>query len=123
MKRRPRKPRPRRAPGHTTAHGWGSQHQKTAKAWLALWQPGDPCCRCGQPMWQRWTYWPSGKRVSAIHLDHTDDRTGYLGLSHASCNTAAGNRARRMAEAKTAGMTASGARMTATVAVRPSRAW
>jgi hypothetical protein len=27
------------------------------------------------------------------HLDHTDDRTGYLGPSHAGCNTSAGGKA------------------------------
>jgi hypothetical protein len=37
------------------------------------------CARCGE-------------RISPIedwHLDHADDRTGYLGPSHVRCNTAA----------------------------------
>ena len=114
--RKPRKPRP---PGYTTAHGWGSQHQKLAAALLAMWQPGDPCSRCGRPMWQRWRYTPRGRRVSAIHLGHTDDRAGYRGLEHDTCNLSAGasegNRARHM--------TANGERATGISTVRPSRAW
>jgi hypothetical protein len=47
--------------------------------------PGQPCARCGLPMW------PSQR----LDLDHTDDRSGYLGLSHATCN-------RRAGQAKTA---------------------
>jgi hypothetical protein len=37
------------------------------------------CARCGERIspWQAW------------HLDHTDDRAGYLGPSHASCNMGA----------------------------------
>lgn len=42
--------------------------------------PGQPCPRCGWPMW------PSQQ----LDLDHTDDRSGYLGLSHRSCNRRAG---------------------------------
>lgn len=103
MNGRYRKPRKRapRPPGYTTAHGWGSSHQKLLKAALAAWQPGDPCTKCGRPMWQRWRITPTGRRVSAIHLGHTDDRTGYEGLQHDRCNTSdgasRGNRARTMA--------------------------
>jgi hypothetical protein len=32
--------------------------------------------------------------ASDLHLDHTDDRRGYLGLSHAACNTSAPHRRR-----------------------------
>jgi hypothetical protein len=57
-------------------------HKRTRKAALAVLarSPGQPCARCGQPMyaWQK------------LDLDHTDDRRGYLGLSHASCNRRAG---------------------------------
>ena len=42
-----------------------------------------PCARCGHLI-QPDDDW---------HLDHTDDRSDYLGPSHAYCNTAAGGRA------------------------------
>jgi hypothetical protein len=53
--------------------------RKQALAALAR-SPGQPCARCGMPMY------PGMK----LDLDHTDDRTGYIGLSHASCNRRAG---------------------------------
>jgi hypothetical protein len=45
-------------------------------------RPGQPCARCGLPMypWQ------------LLDLDHTDDRSGYLGLSHRACNRRDGQR-------------------------------
>jgi hypothetical protein len=47
-------------------------------------QYGKPCVRCGLPM----------LKGQVIQLDHTDDRTGYLGWSHQRCNVAASNRRR-----------------------------
>jgi hypothetical protein len=41
---------------------------------------GTPCVRCEQPM----------ERGQALDLDHTDDRQGYKGFSHAECNRRAG---------------------------------
>ena len=43
-------------------------------------RPGAPCPRCGQPM----------HTAQRLDLDHTDDRSGYLGLSHEACNRRAG---------------------------------
>lgn len=61
-------------------------HKTLRKYLLEAWKPGDPCARCGQPMLYRWLIKPDGSRVTALHLDHTDDRSGYRGLSHATCN-------------------------------------
>ena|SRR5215471_933994 len=118
--RKPRKPRP---PGYTTTHGWGSVHQKLAAAALAVWQPGDPCTRCGLPMWQRWTITPTGRKVSAIHLGHTDDRTGYRGLEHARCNVSDGATRGNLARGTAHGKRMTGMDMTAVRMVRPSRVW
>lgn len=62
---------------------YGPKHQAERLARLREFTPGDPCARCGDPM--------TGP-LSTIHLDHTDDRTGYLGLSHAACNLGAAGR-------------------------------
>jgi hypothetical protein len=51
-------------------------HKKLRAQLLAQWQDGDPCARCDGPM----------RHGEPVDLDHTDDGTGYLGLSHASCN-------------------------------------
>src|SRR6516165_6446470 len=103
-----RRRRPRvRAPGHTTAEGYGYEHQQLRRVLMAAWLPGDPCSRCGQPMWGP---------PQAIHLGHTDDKTAYRGLEHAHCNTSdgarRGNRTRRQRGT-----------VTAVREVKPSRAW
>lgn len=68
-------------PGGTTARGYGYQHQRLRAALLAA-AIGQPCSRCGQPM----------LHGQELHLDHTDDRGGYRGMAHASCNVKAGAR-------------------------------
>ena len=75
-----------KAGGGTTAGGWGWAHQKLRKALLPQ-AYGQPCARCGLPM----------LRGQELHLDHSDDRTGWLGFSHAKCNLrAAAKKARRI---------------------------
>lgn len=59
-------------------------HKTLRKRLLAslMRQPGQPCARCGQPMYVS----------QLLDLDHTDDRSGYLGLAHRACNRRAGQR-------------------------------
>lgn len=61
----------------TTARGYGWHHQKLRKRLEPKVRAGKCLCeRCGKPILpgQLWD------------LDHTDDRTGYLGPSHRQCN-------------------------------------
>jgi hypothetical protein len=88
----------------TVERGYGEPHRRKVKAEREQ-QWGRPCARCGYPM-------VKGQR---LFLDHTDDRTGYLGWSHASCDIAASNR-RRAAAARAQGLVKSRRRS------RPSRA-
>lgn len=82
--------------GTTAQRGYGAPFRAEQKRRLAAWKPGDPCARCGRGMWQRWQY-VGGRRVSAIHLGHTPDRTAYTGLEHAHCNLSeAATRGNRM---------------------------
>jgi hypothetical protein len=68
----------------TVARGYGQEHRRKVKAERPL-QVGKPCARCGWPML-------AGQR---IQLDHDDnDRTHYLGWSHAACNVRASNKRR-----------------------------
>jgi hypothetical protein len=58
---------------------------RTLRKWLLAdlaRRPGQPCARCGQPMYV----------TQLLDLDHTDDRAGYLGLSHRACNRRDGQR-------------------------------
>jgi hypothetical protein len=79
----------------TAQRGYGYRHEQVRRALLARWQPGDPCARCGQPMWYRWMLDRYGRRVSAIDLGHNDDRTGWTGLEHRRCNRGAPRRGKR----------------------------
>lgn len=63
---------------NSARRGYGSEHQRRRREFLAAFSDGDPCARCGRPM----------RTGDPLDLDHTDDRTSYLGLSHAWCNRA-----------------------------------
>jgi hypothetical protein len=60
-----------------------SEQKQVRRALLAVYDPADPCARCGRPL---------GPFPELIDLGHTDDRAGYSGLEHARCNRAAGAR-------------------------------
>ena len=79
--RQPRRRKRTRVQAPSSARGYGTEHRKLRAALIAAWVPGDPCARCGQPMWGP---------PSRIHLGHSDDRTTWTGLEHASCNTSDG---------------------------------
>jgi hypothetical protein len=65
----------------TVQRGYGAQHKAERARWAPLVEAGQAVCvRCGLPI-QPGSQW---------HLDHTEDRTGYLGVSHARCNRKAG---------------------------------
>jgi hypothetical protein len=69
-------------------------HRSIRRAMLPY-APGSPCARCGRPILEG----------QPVHLDHRDDRSGYLGFSHARCNEQAGarlgNQRRRAARERT----------------------
>jgi hypothetical protein len=71
------------------ARGYGGDHKKLRKALLPQ-AYGIPCYRCGQLMLEG----------QALHLDHTDDRAGYGGFSHADCNVKAAARKGRRLQGK-----------------------
>lgn len=66
---------------NTTDRGYGWRHQKLRKLLLPT-AYGKPCTRCGLPL----------VKGQALDLDHTDDRSGYSGFAHRSCNRRAGAR-------------------------------
>jgi hypothetical protein len=65
----------------STPGTYAGQHQAIRRALLPD-AYGRPCPRCGFPMLPG----------QDLDLDHTDDRAGYIGMSHATCNRAAGAR-------------------------------
>lgn len=55
-------------------------HQAERKRWEPVVESGyASCVRCGLPV----------VAGAAFHLDHRDDKLGYLGVSHARCNVRA----------------------------------
>lgn len=67
--------------GSTKARGYSGRHQAIRRAMKQDVDAGKAVCtRCGLPIdpTQPWD------------ADHTDDRTGYNGPAHASCNRRAG---------------------------------
>lgn len=73
--------------GTTAQRGLGSPHQADKKRLLAMHRDGDPCWRCGQPMY----------KSQALDRDHVVDRVlggaeGPAVLAHRSCNRSAGAR-------------------------------
>jgi hypothetical protein len=69
------------------AHRYGSIHQSARTRAVAMLQDGDPCARCAS----RGMYHPLTRDMGRLlHLDHDDEDGGYLGLSFAKCNMAAG---------------------------------
>lgn len=72
-------------PPTTTQRGYGWTHQQARAAAIAhLRKTGaQPCARnCGKPVLPH--------QARHLDLDHTDDRTGYRGLAHRTCNRRAG---------------------------------
>lgn len=71
--------------------GLGWTHRRARAAALSRLYDGQPCVRCGGPMYRA--------DARLLDLDHTDDRSGYRGLAHRTCNRRAGQAvgvARRM---------------------------
>jgi hypothetical protein len=65
--------------------GYGLEHQQERKRWASIVAAGQAVCtRCKQPI----------APGANWHLDHTNDRLGYLGVAHASCNIRAANELR-----------------------------
>lgn len=86
----PHSPNRSRSRGTTTERGYGVTHVRQKKEYEPFVAAGlCECARCGERIK------PGEKWV----LDHNEDRTGYLGPSHAYCNSAAAaektNRPRR----------------------------
>ncbi|MEU5549217.1 hypothetical protein ABZ738_05560 [Micromonospora sp. NPDC047793] len=68
--------------GTTTQRGYGWAHQQARTRALHQLHDGQPCPRCGKPMYR--------SEAKLLDLDHTDDRRTYRGLAHRTCNRSAG---------------------------------
>lgn len=70
--------------GTRQQRGYDTHHDRLRNQWAPRVATGTvACARCGQPIrpGQTWA------------LDHSDDRTHYLGPSHTHCNNSAGGKA------------------------------
>ena len=73
-----------KARGSKQARGYGQSHVKERAKWAAIIARMPVLCsRCRQPISAGMDW----------HLDHTDDRHGYRGPSHATCNLSAAGKA------------------------------
>lgn len=70
-----------KARGSSTRRGYGKRHVELRRA-LAPQAIGQLCHFCDKPM----------LLGQPLALDHTEDRTGYRGMVHLSCNAADGGR-------------------------------
>jgi hypothetical protein len=72
------------ARGNRHQRGYDSTHDRLREQWKPQVERGVvSCARCAELI-------PPGSEWA---LDHTDDRTGYLGPSHKACNSRAGGQA------------------------------
>lgn len=81
-------------PGSTGQRGYGWAHQREAARLKAAMQDGDPCCRCGQPMY-RWQLEVERNDMQGIDADHHQQARAHGGqlpdaLAHRRCNRSAG---------------------------------
>ena len=101
----------------TKDRGYGGRHRKTrAKYARELKRAGQvPCARCLLPVYQDWPLAPpmihapkckapacEGQCWTTWDAGHTDDRQGYNGIEHATCNRAAGGVNRRRMQTRKA---------------------
>lgn len=70
--------------GNRHARGYGNDHDKARAEWAPLVATGNVKC------WRCKDYLPSDQPWD---LGHRDDRTGYAGPEHPSCNRATAGRA------------------------------
>lgn len=81
-------------PGSATQRGYGAEHQAAARRLKADLRDGDPCCRCGGPMY-RWQLDLDRHDIRGIDADHHGQARVLGGavpdaLAHRRCNRRAG---------------------------------
>lgn len=70
---------------------YGTPHRKARAAALTVTTSSTPCARCGRPLGPEHALDKRGRKIGLWHYDH-DERGGYLGFSHRTCNQNAGAR-------------------------------